>query len=150
MTLETTAPQIKPAELADGVQALNDMATALRSLADGAGLSEKDDIDRAIAKLRQAARDLNAQIILIIADGATVNAQQINDALAHTKTVLKRVQKINDSLQLAQSVIGFLGAVLTGQASAIWKSARELRKKGDEFEKKYPPAAAPADPMPGA
>jgi hypothetical protein len=140
-TQNNSLPVAQPGDTIQGadLQASIDM---LRERAQGIAddIPQIADVQEAQAALRlqtdlimQANALVNRQIDLLAGE-AKISAQQVNDATRYANDVIKKITRWRKRLQLAAKVLGFVGAVMTGNGKAILTSARDLKASLDEAE----------------
>lgn len=140
-TQNNTLPIAQPGDTIQGadLQATIDM---LRERAQGIAqdIPQIDTVPDAQAALRlqtdlimQAQALVNRQIDLLAGE-AKVSAEQVNAATRYANDVIKKITRWRKRLQLAAKVLGFIGAVMTGNGKAILTSARDLKESLDQAE----------------
>lgn len=140
-TQNNSLPVAQPGDTIQGadLQASIDM---LRERAQGIAddIPQIADVQEAQSALRlqtdlimQANALVNRQIDLLAGE-AKISAQQVNDATRYANDVIKKITRWRKRLQLAAKVLGFIGAVMTGNGKTILTSARDLKASLDQAE----------------
>lgn len=140
-TQNNPLPVAQPGDTIQGadLQASIDM---LRERAQGIAddIPQIADVQEAQSALRlqtdlimQANALVNRQIDLLAGE-AKISAQQVNDATRYANDVIKKITRWRKRLQLAAKVLGFIGAVMTGNGKTILTSARDLKASLDQAE----------------
>lgn len=126
---------IQGADLQASIDALRERAQAIAD-----DIPQIADVQEAQSALRlqtdlimQANALVNRQIDLLAGE-AKISAEQVNAATRYANDVIKKITRWRKRLQLAAKVLGFVGAVMTGNGKAILTSARDLKASLDEAE----------------
>lgn len=126
--IAATGDMIKGADLQQSIATLNARAASLNDAIRNAQTVE--DAQQALRMqqdlLSQATSLLTAQINLI-AGTALVTADQVNAAITYTDAKIKTVTMVSKRLALTAKLLDFVAAVFTGNGTAMFAAAKDLK-----------------------
>jgi small-conductance mechanosensitive channel len=128
LPLAQPGEQLRGDDLQAAIHALRQMATGMDALmTDDSSVAELREIARLQSRLRdEAGAWINARIDLLAGE-ARVSAEQISGAVGYAREVIDSVADTRKKLAQLGAVLGFVGAVSSGNGKAIWQAARELK-----------------------